>query len=55
MNKKHFEQSMNPKEHTQSELRDAGISHPSEWKKALDLYTPLEEEEEILTPDRRSF
>ena len=26
---------MNPKEHIQQELEDAGISHPSEWRKAL--------------------
>jgi len=54
MSERHFEQSMNPKEHIQSELEDAGISHPSEWRKALDLETPLEGEEGM-TPDRRSF
>lgn len=54
MSERHFEQSMNPKEHIQPELEDAGISHPSEWRKALDLETPLEGEEGM-TPDRRSF
>ena len=54
MSERHFEQSMNPKEHIQSELEDAGISHPSEWRKALDLDAPLEDEAE-LSPDRRSF
>lgn len=28
------------------ELSDSGISHPSEWRKALDLDTPLDEAEE---------
>ncbi|MDD4469128.1 MAG: hypothetical protein PHR29_04215 [Acholeplasmataceae bacterium] len=54
MSERHFEQSMNPKEHIQSELEDAGISHPSEWRKALDLETPLEGEEGMES-DRRSF
>ena len=47
MSERHFEQSMNPKEHIQSELEDAGISHPSEWRKALDLDTPLEGEDKL--------
>ena len=47
MSERHFEQSMNPKEHIQSELDDFGISHPSEWRKALDLETPLEGEEQL--------
>ena len=46
MSERHFEQSMNPKEHIQSELEDSGISHPSEWRKALDLETPIDEAEE---------
>ncbi len=46
MSERHFEQSMNPKEHIQSELEDAGISHPSEWRKALDLESSLNEAEE---------
>jgi len=54
MSERHFEQSMNPKEHIQSELEDAGISHPSEWRKAPDLETPLEGEEGMES-DRRSF
>ena len=54
MSERHFEQSMNPKEHIQSELEDSGISHPSEWRKALDLETPLESEEGMES-DRRSF
>ncbi len=45
----HFE-SMNPKEHIQRELEDAGIKDPSEWRKALDLETPLNEEEEKVEP-----
>lgn len=45
MSERHFEQSMNPKEHIQSELEDAGISHPSEWRKAVDLETPPEGED----------
>lgn len=45
MSERHFEQSMNPKEHIQSELEDAGISHPSQWREALDLDTPLEGED----------
>lgn len=47
MSERHFEQSMNPKEHIQSELEDAGISHPSEWRKALDLENPLEGEDKL--------
>lgn len=54
MSERHFEQSMKPKEHIQSELEDAGISHPSEWQKSLDLENPLEGEEGM-TPDHRSF
>ena len=50
MSERHFEQSMNPKEHIQSELEDAGISHPSEWRKALDLDTPLDKEEGKIEP-----
>jgi hypothetical protein len=50
MSERHFEQSMNPKEHIQSELEDSGISHPSEWRKALDLETPLDEEEGKIEP-----
>ena len=45
MSERRFEQSMNPKEHIQSELEDAGVSHPSEWREALDLETPLKGEE----------
>ena len=47
MSERHFEQSMNPKKHIQSELEDAGISHPSEWREALDLETPLEGEPKV--------
>jgi hypothetical protein len=54
MSERHFEQSMNSKEHIQSELEDSGISHPSEWRKALDLETPLEGEEGMES-DHRSF
>jgi len=52
MSKRHFEQSMNPKEHIQSKLRDAGISHPSEWRKALDLETPLDVEKPLKVTQR---
>lgn len=45
----HFE-SMTPKEHIQRELEDAGIKDPSEWRKALDLETPLDEEEGKIEP-----
>jgi len=55
MGEKHFEQSMNPKEHIQSELEDAGISHPSEWREALDLDSPLEGEERVLGQNLRRF
>ena len=47
---------MNPKEHIQRELEDAGIKDPSEWRKALDLETPLDEaEEKLASLERRSF
>jgi hypothetical protein len=46
MSERRFEQSMNPKEHIQSELEDAGISHPNEWRKAFDLETRLKSEHE---------
>jgi hypothetical protein len=51
----HFE-SMNPKEHIQRELEDAGIKDPSEWRKALDLETPLDEaEEKFASKEGRNF
>lgn len=40
------------------ELSDSGISDPSEWRKAIDLETPLDEAEEKFlgeSPERRSF
>lgn len=54
MSERHFEQSMNPKEHIQSELEDSGISHPSEWRKALDLETPLDGEESLKVEQRET-
>ncbi|MBI4281423.1 hypothetical protein HY625_01240, partial [Candidatus Uhrbacteria bacterium] len=35
MNRRGFEQSMNPEEHIERDLKDAGISNPSEWREAL--------------------
>ena len=56
MSARHLEQSMNPQEHTQSDLEDAGISHPSEWRKALDLEIPLDEvEEKLMSAEGRDF
>ncbi|MBT9167612.1 MAG: hypothetical protein DDT19_00950 [Syntrophomonadaceae bacterium] len=49
---------MGPEEHIQRDLEDAGISHPSEWRKAVDLETPLEGEkigEKGIESDHRSF
>jgi len=54
MSERRFEQSMGQKEHVERELSDAGISDPSEWRKALDLETPLEGEKGVES-DQRSF
>ena len=54
MSKIRFEQSMGPKEHIERELSDAGISDPSELRKAVDLEAPLEEEKGMES-DQRSF
>jgi hypothetical protein len=48
MRERFFEaEQMNTKKAVQRDLEDAGISHPSEWRKALDLETPLEGEEPL--------
>jgi len=45
---------MGPKEHIERELSDAGISDPSELRKAVDLEAPLEGEKGVES-DKRSF
>jgi len=54
MSERRFEQSMGPKEHVERELSDAGISDPSEWRKVVDLKTPLEGKKGMES-DQRGF
>jgi hypothetical protein len=42
MSERRFEQSMNPREHIEQELKDAGISSPSEWRKATEIEGEME-------------
>ncbi|MBU0569795.1 hypothetical protein KKB40_03365, partial [Patescibacteria group bacterium] len=44
MGRNRFEQSMTPQESIKKNLEDFGISDPQEWRKAVDLETPPEEE-----------
>ena len=55
MRERFFEaEQTNDKKAIQRDLEDAGISHPSEWRKAVDLETPLEGEKGFES-DHRSF
>jgi len=55
MRERFFEaEKTNDKKAIQRDLEDAGISHPSEWRKAVDLETSLEGEKGMES-DRRSF
>ncbi len=55
MGRRRFEQSMTPQESIKRNLEDSGISDPQEWRKAVDLETPLEEEGkvELLSGEKR--
>jgi hypothetical protein len=55
MRERFFEaEQMNTKKAVQRDLEDAGISHPSEWRKALDLETPLAGEEPLKVEQRET-
>ena len=55
MRERFFEhEKIDDKKALERELSDHGISDPSEWRKALDLETPLEGEKGMES-DRRSF
>lgn len=42
MSERRFEQSMNPREHIEQELKDADINSPSEWRKATEIEGEME-------------
>lgn len=51
MRERFFEQGkIDDKKAIQRDLEDAGVKHPSEWREALDLETPLNEAEEKVEP-----
>jgi len=56
MRERFFEQGkMDDKKAIERELSDHGINDPKDWRKALDLETPLEGEEGFEESDKRSF